>query len=218
MPMNKSFNIAMPNKPYVEDFSESKVQAATYTGPRYIKVQYDNASGYIRNIIADGDTLEECNEADAAVMEGHTSTVIDADSETLVAAYLNNAYTTGDVADYTEDLGTTDANGDAETWTYYWNDETGCIHQIYLQGTAKFENNAVTAPEFRAHAITRDSFNETVTKQIADATAELARDGVYTDDEKAAITTYKTFLEGIASKYAAVDHWKIPFPTHPDYK
>ena len=217
MQMNKSFNIAMPNKPYVEDFSENKVQAATYTGPRYLKVQYHNDTKYIANIINEGDTMEDLNEGPSAVMENHTSTVIDADSDTLVAAYLNNMYETGEVADYSEDLGTTDDNGDAETWEYVWNDN-GVIHQIYLQGTAKFENNAVVAPEFRGHALTADSFNETVTNQIDQCTAELARDDVYTDDEKTAITTYKTWLEGISTKYAAVDHWKIPFPQFPDFK
>ena len=217
MPMNKSFNIAMPNKPYVEDFSEGKVQAATYTGPRYLKVQYHNDTKYIANIINEGDTMEDLNEGPSAVMENHTSTVIDADSDTLVAAYLNNMYETGEVADYSEDLGTTDDNGDAETWEYVWNDN-GVIHQIYLQGTAKFENNAVVAPEFRGHALTADSFNETITNQIDQCTAELARDDVYTDDEKTAITTYKTWLEGISTKYAAVDHWKIPFPKFPDFK
>ena len=215
--MNKSFNIAMPNKPYVEDFSEGKVQAATYTGQRYLKVQYHNDTKYIANIINEGDTMEDLNECPSAVMENHTSTVIDADSDTLVAAYLNNMYETGEVADYSEDLGTTDDNGDAETWEYVWNDN-GVIHQIYLQGTAKFENNAVVAPEFRGHALTADSFNETVTNQIDQCTAELARDDVYTDDEKTAITTYKTWLEGISTKYAAVDHWKIPFPQFPDFK
>ena len=215
--MNKSFNIAMPNKPYVEDFSEGKVQAATYTGPRYLKVQYHNDTKYIANIINEGDTMEDLNEGPSAVMENHTSTVIDADSDTLVAAYLNNMYETGEVADYSEDLGTTDDNGDAETWEYVWNDN-GVIHQIYLQGTAKFENNAVVAPEFRGHALTADSFNETITNQIDQCTAELARDDVYTDDEKTAITTYKTWLEGISTKYAAVDHWKIPFPQFPDFK
>ena len=217
MPMNKSFNIPMPNKPYVNDFSDNNVHAATYIGPRYLKVQYHNETKYIANIINEGDSMVDLEDGPSAVMENHTSTVIDADTDTLVAAYLTNAYETGEVADYSEDLGTTDANGDAETWEYVWNDN-GVIHQIYLQGTAKFENNAVVAPEFRAHAITRDSFNETVTNQIDQCTAELARDDTYTDDEKAAITTYKTFLEGISTKYAAVDHWKIPFPQFPDFK
>jgi len=217
MPMNKSFNIPMPNKPYVNDFSDNNVHAATYIGPRYLKVQYHNETKYIANIINEGDSMADLEDGPSAVMENHTSTVIDADTDTLVAAYLTNAYETGEVADYSEDLGTTDANGDAETWEYVWNDN-GVIHQIYLQGTAKFENNAVVAPEFRAHAITRDSFNETVTNQIDQCTAELARDDVYTDEEKTAITTYKTFLEGISTKYAAVDHWKIPFPQFPDFK
>ena len=193
------------------------IRDSTYIGPRYLKVQYHNDTKYIANIINEGDTMEDLNEGPSAVMENHTSTVIDADSDTLVAAYLNNMYETGEVADYSEDLGTTDDNGDAETWEYVWNDN-GVIHQIYLQGTAKFENNAVVAPEFRGHALTADSFNETVTNQIDQCTAELARDDVYTDDEKTAITTYKTWLEGISTKYAAVDHWKIPFPQFPDFK
>jgi len=217
MPMNKSFNIPMPNKPYVNDFSDNNVHAATYIGPRYLKVQYHNETKYIANIINEGDTMADLEDGPSAVMENHTSTIIDADTDTLVAAYLTNAYETGEVADYSEDLGTTDANGDAETWEYVWNDN-GVIHQIYLQGTAKFENNAVVAPEFRAHAITRDSFNETITNQIDQCTAELAREDTYTDEEKAAITTYKTFLEGISTKYAAVNHWKIPFPQFPDFK
>ena len=59
--MNKSCNIAMPNKPYVEVFIEGKVQAASYTGPRYLKVQYHNDSKYIANIINEGDTMEALN-------------------------------------------------------------------------------------------------------------------------------------------------------------
>ena len=58
-------------------------------------------------------------------------TAVDADPDTLVAAYLNNMYETGEVADYPEDLGTTDDNGDAETWEYVWNDNGVIQRFIY---------------------------------------------------------------------------------------
>ena len=217
MPMNKSFNIAMPNKPYVEDFSENKVQAATYIGPRYLKVQYHNDTKYIANIINEGDTMEDLNEGPSAVMENHTSTVIDADSDTLVAAYLNNMYETGEVADYSEDLGTTDENGDAEKWTFTWHDGSGVIAQIYNQGTMKFEDGAIVEPTVRVHSISEADFTESVNGHIANATTEAARD-VYSDEEKTAINAYKSTLEGLSTKYSGKDHWKIPFPQQPDYK
>jgi len=211
----KEFDIAMPNEPLKNDFSGNAKITGTYKGPRYIKIEYNNETKVVGNWIDEGDTEAEFN--GNPVAEGFSSTTLDADVDTKWVAFITGFYSTGDVADYEEDLGTTDDNGDAETWEYVWNDN-GVIHQIYLQGTAKFENNAVVAPEFRGHALTADSFNETVTNQIDQCTAELARDDVYTDDEKTAITTYKTWLEGISTKYAAVDHWKIPFPQFPDFK
>ena len=125
---------------------EGKVQAATYTGPRYLKVQYHNDTKYIANIINEGDTMEDPNEGPSSSNGRSHLQLLMQIRDTLVAAYLNNMYETGEVADYSEDLGTTDDNGDAETWEYVWNDN-GVIPTIYLQGTAKFENNAVVVSE-----------------------------------------------------------------------
>jgi len=218
MTIKQNFTIEMPNQPYVDDFSEGKTQAATYTGARYIKVQYDLSDGTVKNILNEADTLEELNSRPVGIMEGHAPLEIDATEHTKLAAYISGNYETGEVADYTEDLGTTDAEGNAETWSYYWNDHKGVLSQLYLRDTIKWIDNAFQGPEFRAHAVSSDEFNASVQRNIEKDTAELARDGVYTDEEKATIQAHKTFLESIATKYAGVKHWKIVFPSSPEYK
>ena len=211
----KEFDIAMPNEPMKNDFSGNAKITGTYKGPRYIKIEYNNDTKIVGNWIDEGDT--EAEFAGNPVAEGHSSTTLDADVDTKWVAYITGFYTTGDVADYEEDLGTTDENGDAEKWTFYWHDGTGVIAQIYDQGTMKFEDGAIVEPTVRTHSITEADFTESVNGHIANATSEAARD-VYSDEEKAAINAYKSTLEGLSTKYSGKDHWKIPFPQQPDYK
>lgn len=218
MTIKHNFTIAMPNQPYVDDFSEGKTQAATYTGAKYIKVQYDLADGTVRNILNEADTLEELNARPVGIMEGHAPLEIDATVHPKIAAYLSGNYDTGPVEDYSEDLGTTDADGNAETWTYYWNDNKGVLSQIYLRDTIKWVDNNFVGPEFRAHAVSEENFKSSVANRITQDTAELARDGVYTDEEKAEIQNHKAFLESIETKYAGIKHWKLVFPSSPSYK
>ena len=218
MAIEKAFNIAIPNQPYVDDFSDGTEHASVYNGDRYIKFQYNATTGNIVNVIGNGDTEDEMVANEGPLMEGHLPAVIDADAAPLHAALITRHYTTGDVADYTENLGTTDADGNAETWEHFWNDGTGLLSQIYNIETMRYVDNAIVMPEFKTHGITRESFFEGVNQQIAACTEELARDGVYSDGEVTEITAYKTTLEGIATKYADVDHWKIPFPQSPTFK
>ena len=211
----KEFSIAMPNEPLKNDFSDNTTITGTYKGPRYIKIEYNNESKIVGNWIDEGDT--EAEFAGNPVAEGCTSTTLDADVDTKWVAYITGFYTTGDVADYEEDLGTTDGNGDAEKFTFYWHDGTGVLAQIYNQGTIKFEDGAIPEPTVRVHTVTEADFTESVNSHIANATTEAARD-VYSDDEKTAINAYKSTLEGLSTKYSGKDHWKIPFPQQPDYK
>ena len=211
----KEFDIAMPNEPLKNDFSGNAKITGTYKGPRYIKIEYNNESKVVGNWIDEGDTEAEFN--GNPVAEGFSSTTLDADVDTKWVAFITGFYSTGDVADYEEDLGTTDDNGDAEKWTFYWFDETGVLGQIYEQGTRIFESGAITEPTVRVHSVSDADFTESVNGLIANATTEAARD-VYSDDEKAAINAYKSTLEGLSTKYSGKDLWKIPFPQQPDYK
>jgi len=218
MAIEKAFTIAIPDQPYVEDFSGGITQNATYNGAKWVKFQYHKDTGVIATVIGDGDTEEEMNANELPCMEDHLPAFINADEKPLEAALITRNYVTGEVADYTEDLGTTDADGNPETWEHYWNDETGLLSQIYNLDTIKYENNEVTMPEFKTHGVTRESFMTGIQGQIAGVETELARTDVYTDEEKAELEGYKTFLEGIETKYADVEHWKINFPASPNFK
>lgn len=219
MTIRVNFDIPMPNQPYVDDFSDGNTHSSVYTGFRYIKFQYDNDTRIVADVIAMGDTVEECDENQVPCMENHSSSLLNCEENPLIASIITRQYETGDVADYTEDLGTTDADGNAETWTYYWNDETGCLSQIYKRESLVFNSDGTfTGPAFRIHALTAESFNESITQGIANCDAELAREGVYNTEEAQAITDHKNFLSGIATKYAGVSHWKIPFPNAPEFK
>ena len=55
MAIEKAFTIAVPNEPYVNDFSDGITQAATYNGDRYIKFQYNATTGFIAGVIGNGD-------------------------------------------------------------------------------------------------------------------------------------------------------------------
>lgn len=217
------FTIKMPNQPYVDDFSDGNTQAATYTGYKLVTFQYHKDTGLIANLINMGDTVEELGEYDAPLMEDHLPITIDATENPLIAAYLTGTYETGEVADYTEDLGTTDGDGNAETWTYYWQDEKGCLSQIYKRESTYYKevdgSMQFVGPEFRTHILSRESFLESVTNQIASIDTELARtDGVYNDEERAAIQSHRDWLADVPTKYADVDHWKIKFPASPEFK
>jgi len=218
MAIEKAFTIAIPDQPYVEDFSGGRTQDATYNGPKFIKFQYHKDTGVIASIIGDGDTEEQMNANELPCMEDHLPGFINADEKPLEAAMLTRSYNAGEVADYSEDLGTTDADGNAEVWEHYWNDGVGVLGQIYNLETIKYQNNEIVMPDFRTHGLSREAFMEGVNGQIAGCTTELAKSDTYTDEEVAEITAYKTFLESIETKYANVDHWKINFPASPNFK
>ena len=214
MAITVNFDIAMPNEPYVDDFSDGNTHPAVYKGPKFLKVEKRDSDGLLCAVIADGDTEAELENGIPA-REGTSYHVVDAEVNPLQASYLNGFYTTGEVADYEENIGTTDADGNAETWTYYWNDDTGVIGQIYLADTLKVVNGAFQGPDFRAHAIPAESFWETIPNQKQALQIELDS-GNLDETKTAAVNEYITWLDNAETKYAGVKHWKIPFPSFPE--
>lgn len=214
MAITVNFDIPMPNEPYVDDFSDGNTHAAVYKGDKFIKVEKRDSDGELGVIVSEGATEAELDNA-INPRDGWSHHVMNAETHPLQVAYLNGMYTTGDVADYTEDLGTTDAEGNAETWTYYWNDGTGCLTQIYLHGTLKIVDGAYVGPDFRTHAVTRESFLETLPRQKVMIQEEIDS-GKYDAAKVTEFNDYITWLDSVAAKYADVAHWKIPFPPYPE--
>ena len=130
---------------------------------------------------------------------------------TFEAAYITREYTNGTPDPFTCELGTLDADGAAETWSYVWDQNTGMIAQQYYGLDLKFENGAYVRPRFRVHALSRQSFLDSMVTQAANIGRALETNENLTDANRAKLETYKTWLENIPTKYANVSHWKIPF-------
>ncbi len=209
--ITKNFSIPLADEPYVDTTALNKSHPATYTGPRFLKIAIDSATKYVERVVCGADTLDEINSINVPLEEGRTYHVFDANTNAFEAAYLTGLYNTGVVENYTETLPTTDAEGNAETWTYGWDDNTGMIAQQYYNLDLKFINGSFVAPRFRVHALTRESFMQSMQLQITNITNALESNETLTDEARAQLETYVTWLENVPTKYAAVKHWKIPF-------
>ena len=105
--ITKAFNIEMPNKPYVDNFSDNTVHASEYVGFKYVKVIVD-ANDWVVNVTSEADSMAELNEQASPVPAGCSAVVIDATANPFEAAFITGDYTTGAVAAYEESLGTND--------------------------------------------------------------------------------------------------------------
>ncbi len=209
--LNKNFTIPLADEPYLDTVTENKSHPGTYTGPKYLKICVDATTKYVERVVAGADSLDAINEILVPQEEGKTIHILDANTNTFEAAYLTGLYTTGLVPNYVETLPTVDDEGNAETWEYGWDDNTGMIQQQYYNLDLKFVNGAFVKPRFRIHALTRSSFLASMELQITNITNALANNDTLTDEAKAQLETYKTWLQNLPTKYANVSHWKIPF-------
>jgi hypothetical protein len=209
--INKNFTIPLADEPYLDTTTLNKSHAATYTGPKYLKIVIDSATKYVERVVAGADTLDDLNASNIPQEPEKTYHILDANTYTFEAAYLTGLYNTGVTENYTETLPTIDAEGNPETWSYTWDDNTGMIAQQYFNLDLKFVNGEFVRPRFRVHALTRESFLASMQAQITNITNALENNETLTDEARAQLAIYVTWLENVPTKYAAVKHWKIPF-------
>ena len=165
--ITRNFQIPLTDEPYLGTTVQNKTHPATYTGPRYIRAQYDSTTKYIEKEVYRGSTLDEINSGMYVQEPGKSTVIIDATVNTFEAAYITREYTNGTPDPFTCELGTLDVDGAAETWSYVWDQNTGMIAQQYYGLDMKFENGAFTRPRFRIHALTRQSFLDSMVLQAA---------------------------------------------------
>jgi hypothetical protein len=209
--ITKNFTIPLADEPYVDTTALNKTHAAAYTGNRYLKIVIDSETKYVERIVAAADTLDDINNAFVAQEPGKTYEILDANTHTFEAAYLTGMYDTGVTENYTETLSTVDAEGANETWSYTWEDNTGMILQQYVGRDLKFVNGAYVRPRFRTHALTRESFMQSMQQQISNINAALENNTTLTEETREQLAAYVTWLENLPTKYANIKHWKIPF-------
>jgi hypothetical protein len=209
--ITKNFTIPLADEPYVDTTALNKTHAAAYTGNRYLKIVIDSETKYVERVVAAADTLDDINNAFVAQEPGKTYEILDANTHTFEAAYLTGMYDTGVTENYTETLSTVDAEGADETWSYTWEDNTGMILQQYVGRDLKFVNGAYVRPRFRTHALTRESFMQSMQQQISNINAALENNTTLTEETREQLAVYVAWLENLPTKYANIKHWKIPF-------
>lgn len=212
--INKNFTIPLADEPYLDTTAQNKSYAATYTGPRYLKVCVDKITKIVERYVAGADTMDGISAIIAVEEPEKMYQTLDATVHTFEAAYISGMYTTGPVENYIETLPTTDAEGVDETWEYGWDDNTGMIAQQYYNIDLKFENGAYVRPRFRTHALTRASFLASLSVQATAIEAAIENNATLSAADIATLETYVIWLRNVPTKYAGVSHWKIPFRTN----
>lgn len=210
--MRKNFTFLLPDEPYKNTTALNKVQNAVYTGPRYFAICVIDATGEIKYVARRGESLAEIN-FETLVDDDPATTfyLIDANEHPFAAAYLLHAYETGEVADYSEDL--VDVDGNEWNYTFHYDDNTGSIGQCFYGQSLKYINNQFVGPEYRLHAITKESLIQNY-KNIAVAIEQSLQVNDYTDADREALTEHVAWLRDLERRYAGIDHWKIPFPNN----
>jgi len=210
--MRKNFTFLLPDEPYKNTTALNKVQNAVYTGPRYLAICVIDATGEIKYVARRGESLAEIN-FESLVDDDPATTfyLIDASEHPFAAAYLLHTYETGDVPDYSVDL--VDADGNEWNYTYHYDDGTGSIGQCFYGQSLKYINNQFVGPEYRLHAITKESLIQNY-KNIAVAIEQSLQVNDYTDADREALTEHVAWLRDLERRYAGIDHWKIPFPNN----
>jgi len=213
--MRKPFVTILPDEPYKTSTSKNITVDCVYTGPRYILVRIENKDGHVFCVDRKGDTLEEIEpfklSDEALAYEDHRQVILDGEVHTWEAAHLTHEYTHESVPNYVETLPT------GEVYEYYYDDEHGGLAQPFYTNDMyyKEETNEWIRPRMRTHAISRQAFFQASATSIP-AMEEAVASGKYHGEQLAEITAFRDFLKNLDVTYAGVDHWKIPFPVHPN--
>ena len=131
-------------------------------------------------------------------------------------AFMTDEYTHPDVADYSEEI--TDADGDTYTWTHVYEGTTGMLAHIFVGDSLLYnhETSTWTEPQLRTHNNSREATLSTWADMAAGIRRALSSDGDahnnLTDAERTILANHATWLESIPTKYADINHWKIPYP------
>lgn len=203
--MKKNFEFLLTDEPYKTTTALGKKVQATYDGPRFLVARKENETSIVTDVVAAYDVFEEID-LSKFVEEGNTFFVIDAAQNPFEAAYLTDMYTYSEIPPYEETLPT------GEVWRFVY-DSAGAIDQVYKNIDLKHTAEGFVGPGFIEHSLTRES----ILNPLAD-TAKSVREALlvndFTDEERAKLENYATWLEEAPTTYKDVDHWKITFPAN----
>jgi hypothetical protein len=212
--MRKAFTAVLPDEPYKTTTKLNRTVECFYVGARFVLVRVEKSDGKYYCVDGYSETLEGLDSSrlseDILGKDGHSQVVIDAETDTWMAAHLTHEYEHVSVPNYTETLST------GEVYEYVYDDIHCACSQPYYTNDAyyKKETNTWIRPRMRTHAVTRASFLDGVGSQIT--TIEEAITRGLASDRQVEAQAYLDFLKSISTKYANIDHWKIRFPKYPN--
>ena len=70
--ITKNFTIPLADEPYLDTTALNKTHAATYVGPRYLKITVDSATSYVERVVSGADTMDEMNQLNVPLETGKT--------------------------------------------------------------------------------------------------------------------------------------------------
>lgn len=208
--MNLKFNLPIPNQPFSEDFSEGKTIPCVYTGYRYVVVGINPANGRVMSVDRKSNEPIDVSEFEDDVL---TFEQISVTSTNVVGmAAITGDYTHDEVV-YSEAL------NDDETFEYPYSENNG-INDIYsMVNNPTWDSVSGTFGGFvvKTHPISQENFEEDLANRIAEWKAiEANTDGELDADQLAEVTAFVQYMENFTTKYAGIEHWKVPFLPTPD--
>lgn len=209
--IEKTFTTVLPDEPYKTTTKLNKTVTCTFRGPRYYLLRCDAETGQILCVDRGSDDQEELRGL-ITDNEPHIHfQILDAEVNTWEAAYLTRNYTTGPISNYVETLPT------GEKYEYHYDDDTSACNQPFYVNDMKYDKgtNSYVRPRYRVHAVAEDDFWASIDSQKETFAKVVKETDKYSAEKMAAIKAYYDFLSTAKTKYAGVNHWKIPFPQHP---
>ena len=208
---NIPFEMAIPDEPYLDNFSQNRSQTAYYVGDRYLKFAVNEATGLVGECLWRAPTVELLEKRICHPEPGHYVITLDAKENPWEASYMTNTYQHEPVANYEENVGQLDSEGNPILWDYSWGH---VINQIYYINDLKYIDGKFVKPAFRFHQHTNETVWKTVADHIEMCTRELER-LVYQPEEKKAIEDCKAGWIDIRDNFQHVHHWKLKYPDMP---
>lgn len=212
--MRKAFKAVLPDEPYKTTTKKNITVDCIYTGKRFLLIRL-NGDGTMFALERQAETEAELEPfkmtPEQLALDGDTfQIVLDAEVNTWEAAHITHDYEHGEVPNYKETLPT------GEVYEYYYDDFSGALDQPFYINDLRYDVPTKTwiRPRYRVHAVTRQDFLAGMAVQ-AKAYKEAYESGAYLAEDKEKLKAHYEFCQSVPTKYANVDHWKIPCPPPP---
>jgi hypothetical protein len=200
--------IVINDEPLLPVSTGKRKARLTYTGPKYLYLEYDNVSKKIQVLMHTSETpeLEQAKEK-LTPIDGREVIVIDAEDKTIAATFFWSNYTLS-VDQYTEEL----PNGEIYTYEYSQSTTIGEIFN-FLNMEWNVEKNDFNEYKFVIAGVTPSEMISSTDLLIEKINLALVENTTLTVENKLEIQEYADKLLKFKSDVeSGIPHWKLAFP------